>query len=121
MKTLSRMTLADYPAAIATQQIKLVNLRKDLRICQEEQKRLIAAIKGKVANDSELKNDTQRKARESELMQSDEDLQLNQRILNELQDDIAVEEINLDLLVNQFSVLKIEVRERTASLMVQAA
>lgn len=115
------MQLNQYPKAIAAQQTKILNMRKDLRLAEDAQRTLTAAIKGKVANDSSLKNDTQRKAAEVELMQADKDLQMNIATLAELKDAIAAEEIALELLLNEFSVLKIEARERTAMMSAQAA
>lgn len=115
------MQLNQYPKAIAAQQTKILNMRRDLRLLEAAQKSLLLAIKGKVANDANLKNDTQRKAREAELIEADTDLELNSRELLELKDDISLEEINLELICNEFSVLKIEARERTASLLAVAA
>lgn len=115
------MQLTQYPKAISNQQTKLVNMRKDLRVTEEAQKVLLASIKAAVAIDPTLKNETVRKAAELELMQKDPDLQLNSRTLAELKEAIALEEIALELLLNEFAVLKIEARERTATLMSQAA
>lgn len=114
------MQLNEFPEAIAHKQSKVLHMKKDLRMFEESHKTLVATIRGKVAADSSLKNETTRKAAEAELMQSDKDLQITQRALMELKDAIGQEEIALELLLNQFAVCKIEARERTAAMMAQA-
>lgn len=115
------MQLNQYPKAIAAQQTRILNMRKDLRLAEDTQKTLMTGIKRSVAIDSSLKNDTMRKAAELELMQDDLDLQMNIATLAELKEAIALEEIALELLLNEFTVQKIEVRERTAMMSAQAA
>lgn len=115
------LNLKDYPAAIANQQNQILNMRRDLRMAEDSHKTMLTEVKAAIASNPGLKNETQRKAAELGLLQSDADFQQNQRILLELKDAIDREAIVLELLLNEFSVLKLERREQVAVLMAQAA
>ncbi|MBD3883098.1 hypothetical protein IFO70_15140 [Phormidium tenue FACHB-886] len=108
------MKLIDYPAAIAQQQRSLLREEQHVRRLQEVVNRIIAEIDTQIAFDTDLRNDAQRKAKRVELMRSPEyqrafvNLQMAQDRRSEI-------EIDLNLLRNQFSVLKLEMREAIAT------
>jgi hypothetical protein len=108
------MKLIDYPAEIAEKQRHLLQSEQRIRRLQDVLNRLTAEIDTGIAFDSELKNDAQRKAKRLELMRASEyrrtiaNLQISQ-------DERAELEIDLNLLRNQFSVLKLQLRETIAA------
>lgn len=108
------MRLLDYPSAIAEKQHQLLRAEQHTRRLQEILNRLTAEIDTSIAFDMSLKNDAQRKARRVELMgaPSYRTAYVNLQIA---QDERAELEIDLNLLRNQFGVLKLEKRETIAS------
>jgi hypothetical protein len=108
------MKLIDYPAEIAEKQRQLLRAEQHLRRLQDILNRLTAEIDTAIAFDSDLKNDAQRKAKRLELMRSAE---FRKAIANLLiaEDERAEMEIDLALLRNQFSVLKLQLREAIAA------
>lgn len=108
------MKLIDYPAAIAEKQRQFLQTEQRIRRLQDTLNRLTAEIDTEIAFDKELKNDAQRKAKRLELMRSSE----YRRAIANLQitqDERAEIEIDLDLLRNQFSVLRLQLREAIVS------
>lgn len=108
------LRLSDYPDAIAQKQRQLLQNTQHARRLQDVLDRMTAEIDTSIAFDFSLKNDAQRKARRMEMMRSPE----YRRALNNLltvQDQTAELEIDLGLLRNQFSALKLELRERITS------
>jgi hypothetical protein len=73
-----------------------------------------AEIDTAIAFDTELRNDAQRKAKRMELMNTAE-YRKAVAILQMAQDERAEIEIDLSLLRNQFSVLKLEKRDAIAT------
>jgi Na+/phosphate symporter len=108
------MKLIDYPAEIAEKQRQLLRAEQHLRRLQDILNRLTAEIDTAIAFDSDLKNDAQRKAKRLELMRSAE---FRKAIANLqiAEDERAEMEIDLALLRNQFSVLKLQLREAIAA------
>ncbi|WP_088892776.1 hypothetical protein [Leptolyngbya ohadii] len=108
------MKLIDYPIAIAEKQHQLLRAEQHVRRLQEILNRLTAEIDTTIAFDTSLKNDAQRKARRVELMGASgyRTAYVN---LQMAQDERAEFEIDLNLLRNQFGVLKLEKREAIAS------
>ena len=115
------MQLQDYPTAIADKQRELVNIRQQLQIAKETITFVLADIERKIAFDRDLKNEAQRKARKTKLMETDQDYIEANTILRQLQDIEAQEDIELGLLLNQFSVLKLQTRQTIATLEAQNA
>lgn len=115
------MQLQDYPTAIADKQRELLNIRQQLRIAKETITFMLADIDRKIAFDGDLKNEAQRKAKKTKLMETDLDYIEANTTLRQLQDIEAQEDIELGLLLNQFSVLKLQTRQATASLESQNA
>lgn len=107
------MKLIDYPAEIAEKQRQLLRTEQHIRRLQEIVNRLTAEIDTTIAFDNDLKNDAQRKAKRLELMSMAE---YRKAVANLLmaQDERAEIEIDTNLLRNQFSVLKLQLREAIA-------
>ncbi len=108
------MKIIDYPAEIAEKQRQLLRIEQHIRRLQEIVNRLTAEIDTAIAFDSDLKNDAQRKAKRLELMSAAD---YRKAITNLLmaQDERAEIEIDVNLLRNQFSVLKLQLRETIAT------
>jgi hypothetical protein len=104
------MKLFDYPGAIAQQQRQLLQSDQHIRRLQDVLNHLTAEIDTAIAFDTDLKNDAQRKARRLEMMASS-DYRKSLANLLMAQDKRTEIEIDLNLLRNQFSVLKLEMRE----------
>lgn len=104
------MKLNEFPQAIASLERHILKITQTVRRAQAELDQLTAQIDSTIAHDADLKNDTQRKAKRTELM-ADE---LYQECLKELhyqQDNRSACEIELSLIRNQFTVAKLEIRE----------
>ena len=120
MKPLLSLNLLEFPEKIANHRRQLLAASQNVRALQEALVTKTAKIDHLVAHDETLTNDTKRKARRAELM-DDADYKA---LLSDLQiatDKRTEIEINLSLLLDQFSVLKLEKREGIARLEVQAA
>lgn len=104
------MKLIDYAAAIAEQQRKLLQADQRIRRFQDIVNHLTAEIDTTIAFDVSLKNDAQRKAKRLEMMNAPE-YRTAVANLQIAQDQRAEIDIDLNLLRNQFSVLKLEKRE----------
>lgn len=113
-------SLEDYPHAIARAQTAIANLELAINQTQDELKLVEMAIDQQVAFDKELKNDGQRKAKRKALLGQDDGYDL---LKGKLQTDQLTRErmnIRLSLLLNQFSVAKIQARQQTAQLAIAA-
>ncbi len=107
--------LDQFPQEIARLQRQLLKTDQQIRQLTESVAILAAAIERQIAFDPTLKNDAQRKARRSELMESDGDYIATTNALKAAQDRREMLLIELQLLRNQFSVLKLNLREAIAS------
>lgn len=108
------LKLIDYPAAIATQEHNLLTVEQNIRQVKEQILNLNNQFDYAIAFDADLKNDLQRKAKRSELMNSD-DYRAAVGRLQRAEDVHAAMSIELTLLRNEFSVLKLQLREVIAS------
>lgn len=115
------MKLKDYPQAIAKLQLQLLTLDQALIMLQESLSILSVEIEKQIVSDAALTNDTKRKAKRLALQQSDPDYARAARELKAAQMDRDRLDIDLLLLRNQFSVLKLEERRAIASLELQAS
>ena len=115
------MKLHDYPDAIAQSQRQLLSIQQQLRVAKETVAFCLSDIERKIAFDDTLKNEVQRKARKQQLMETDHDYIEANVARRRLEDEQAELEIELGLLKNQFSVLKLETRRAIASLEAQSA
>ena len=113
------MKLIDYPVAIAERQRQFLRSEQHIRRLQDILNRLTAEIDTEIAFDSELRNDAQRKAKRLEMMASPDYRRAVTNLLT-AQDERAEIEIDLNLLRNQFSVLKLQLRDAIASRELQA-
>ncbi|MFM7426838.1 MAG: hypothetical protein ACKO7W_17880 [Elainella sp.] len=115
------MKLTDYPQAIAKLQRQILSLDQSILGLQETLSILGLELEKQVIADASLSNDTKRKARRLELQQSDLDYC---KAANELKTAQAKRDgldIDLLLLRNQFTVLKLEERRAIASLELHSA
>ena len=123
------MKLTDYPTAMllwsgfanADLQRQLLKLDQHLRQLNESVTFFNSEIDRRIAFDTNLKNDAQRKARHQALMEKDGDYINVCTALKETQDKRTLVDIDLQLLKNQFSVMKLERRGAIAQLEAQAA
>jgi hypothetical protein len=104
------MKLNEYPAAIAQVQRQILALDQQLIGLQETVSVLAMEVEKRVIADGSLTNDTKRKARRLELQQVDPDFYRASVDLKVAQAKREGLEIELLLLSNQFSVLKLEER-----------
>lgn len=113
------MKLNEFPKAIANLERHVLKITQTVRNAQAELDQLTAQIDSTIAHDADLRNDAQRKVKRTELM-ADELYQECLKELHHQQDNRTACQIELDLLRNQFTVSKLEVRERIAALEVAA-
>jgi hypothetical protein len=114
------MHLRNYPKAIAAQQTQLDELRRDIRQVRELITANELSIDKVVIFDETLKNEGQRKIRRAELIQGEPDLLALLARLSELDDQRAVGEIELNRLINQLAIAKLEKRQTIAQMETEA-
>lgn len=106
--------LDEYPHAIAKAQTYITNLEQDIAATKAEITVVEQTIDQQVAFDKELKNDGQRKAKRKDLLAQDPGYDLLTGRLDSTKRTRSRAEIRLNLLINQFTVAKIEARAATA-------
>lgn len=104
------MNLSQYPGAIAQAAQTLNEVDAQMRAVQLNINRLEANVDQKIAFESNLKNDAQRKARRFELLEVNLEYQHALNTLMRLTAQKANAVAHLDYLRNQFSVAKLETR-----------
>ncbi|WP_373693707.1 hypothetical protein [Limnofasciculus baicalensis] len=104
------MNLSQYPAAIAQAAQTVNELESQIRAVQLNLNRLEANADKKVAFESDLKNDSQRKARRFELLEVNLEYQHAMNTLMRLTTQKANALANVEYIRNQFSVAKLEAR-----------
>jgi anti-sigma-K factor RskA len=114
------MNLNEYPTAIAKLQAQLTNFDLAVEQTQAMLKQIESEIDTRVAFDATLKNDAQRKAKRSELLDEHPNYWEQQEILGQTKAKREAVFIELCLRRNEFSVLKLEKREAIARLELQA-
>jgi hypothetical protein len=114
------MQLNEYPQAIADLQRQLLELDQRLTAQREQVAFCLNAIDRTIAFNQELKNDTQRKAKRTELMESDKDYIQSTIELKQLEEIRGQIDIDLKLLSNTFAILKLERREMIARMELNA-
>ncbi|PPS41931.1 hypothetical protein [Chroococcidiopsis sp. TS-821] len=115
------MLFTDYPNAIARIQRQILDTDQHLIGLTEGVKIFEAEIDKAIAFDTSLKNEAQRKARRIELQQTDGNSYAASRLLRETKEKREILAIELELLRNQFAILKLEKREAIARLEVELA
>lgn len=114
------MKLTEYPEAIAKLQRQILKIDQEIIILNETLNTLSSEIEREIVSDSSLSNDAKRKARRLELQQ-EPDYRRFSVSLKTAQIERERAEIDLHLLRNQFSVLKLEERRAIALLEAQTA
>lgn len=115
------MKLNEYPQAIANLQRQLLKLDESIVQHQQTLSVLGLEIEKQILADASLSNDAKRKARRLELQQSDLDYCKAANALQAAQAQRERLDIELLLLRNEFSVLKLEERRLIASLELHAS
>jgi hypothetical protein len=110
------MKLSNFPHAIATAQQKLLNLGKDLTIVRNQLLLEENSIDQAIAFSSDFKNDSQRKTAKAQMLQESALYQSLTQNLAGLTDKYNRVDINLQLVKNNFTVAKLEMRERIAKM-----
>ena len=114
------MEFSTYPNAIYEAQIRHYKAERLERQLKDKLAEVTNKIDYQIAFHVELKNDAQRKAMRIELMSHSEYREAIER-LRAAEYDLRVAQIELELLVNQFTVAKLEKRELIAAYEQQAA
>lgn len=107
--------LKEYPSKIAEVETKILNLDREVNIYKEQLSFIDADIEAAIASDKELKNEQHRKTRRLALKQEPDYLQVKAALI-EATEKRDKEVIQLNLLRNQFSVVKLEIRQKIAQL-----
>jgi hypothetical protein len=115
------MQLSNFPHAIATAQQKLLNLGRDLTIVRNALLLEENSIDQAIAFSSDFKNDSQRKTAKTQMLQESALYQYLTQNLNDLTDKYTRADVNLQLVKNNFTVAKLEARERIAKMETLAA
>lgn len=115
------MRLTEYPDAIARLQRQLLALDQEIFGLQETVNILSVEIEKQIILDVSLTNDTRRKVRRLELQQSDPDYYAATVKLKATQEKRNALDIDLQLLRNQFSVVKLEERRAIATMELHAS
>ena len=115
------MNLNEYPTAIAHLQGQILEFDQSLIGLTESVKIFEAEIDKAIAFDLNLKNDSQRKARRIELQQTDGDFYQASLLLKQTKEKRELLAIELELLRNNFSVLKLDKRFAIAQMELQSA
>jgi hypothetical protein len=110
------MKLSNFPHAIAAAQQKLLNLGKDLTIVRNQLLLEENSIDQAIAFSSDFKNDSQRKTAKAQMLQESAPYQSLTQNLADLTDKYNRVDINLQLVKNNFTVAKLEMRERIAKM-----
>lgn len=110
-----KLQLDHYPDVIATLQYKIFKADQQIRQLLENVMASTAAVDRQIAFDTSLKNEAQRKARRMELMGSDNGYIAASIALRATQDRRESLLIELQLLRNQFSILKLDRQEAIAA------
>jgi hypothetical protein len=110
------MKLSNCPHAIATAQQKLLNLGKDIASARNALLLEENSIDQAIAFSSDFKNDSQRKTAKAQMLQESALYQSLTQNLADLTDKYNRVDINLQLVKNNFTVAKLEMRERIAKM-----
>jgi hypothetical protein len=110
------MKLSNFPHAIATAQQKLLNLGKDIASARNALLLEENSIDQAIAFSSDFKNDSQRKTAKAQMLQESALYQSLTQNLADITDKYNRVDINLQLVKNNFTVAKLEMRERIAKM-----
>ena len=115
------LSLEDYPNEMVKKRRAILKLDQQIRQLSETLATFSDQIDQLVAFDAELTNEAQRKAKRAELRQQDQGYVVALAALRKVEDQKSDLEIDLKFLSEEFSVLKLQWRERLAQLQLQAA
>lgn len=115
-----RMTLSEYPDAIADREKQLLRLQRKIRKVTNQLDNLNREFEIEIATNPELKNEQQRKARRLELLSQQSYLDIKEKLDTYLDRRTNIE-INLHQVRNRFTVAKLEVRRQIALNSLEAA
>lgn len=110
------MNLSNFPHAIATAQTKLLKLSRELTIVRNALALKEIEIDKAIAFSSEFKNDSQRKTAKTQMLQESEEYQRLTKLFDDLNERYQLADIDLQLIKNNFTVSKLEAREKIAKL-----
>jgi hypothetical protein len=110
------MNLSNFPHAIATAQTKLVKLGRELAIIRNALLLEEMEIDKAIAFSSEFKNDPQRRAAKTQMLQESAEYQRLTALFDEINEKYQIADIDLQLVKNNFSISKLEARERIAKM-----
>lgn len=115
------MNLSSFPHAIATAQQKLLNIGRNITIIRNHLLLEENSIDQAIAFSSDFKNDSQRKTAKIQMLNESNLYQSMTKQLADLTEQYNRADINLQLVKNNFTVAKLEARERIAKLETLAA
>ena len=110
------LDLNDYPNEIAVKRRQLLRIEQTIRRLSEAATTFANQIDQMVAFDAELSNETQRRAKKAQLRRSDEGYVQASKALADAQDQKTEIEIELQLMRDQFGLLKMQERDRIAQI-----
>lgn len=109
------MNLSTFPHAIATASYELLALGTKIRNVRSTILDIESEVDSAIAF-GDYKNDSQRKVAKTQMLKENEDYAAFTEELQTLTDGYAKAEINLNLIKNNFSIRKLEARERIAKM-----
>lgn len=115
------MNLREYPTKIAQVMMEVHALDMQVNTLQENLKLIELEVDTKIAFDLVLKNDAQRKTRRKALLDDHPNYWECAEELRKIKNTRECASINLCKLQNEFSVMKLEYRERISKLELQLA
>jgi polyribonucleotide nucleotidyltransferase len=115
------MNLTEYPGTIAKLQTRILAAAAQMRQHKESVSFCLNAIDRAIAFDESLKNEQQRKAKRSLMIETDMDYLASVRGQRQAEELLTKLEIELEQRRSEFSILKLQTRERIASLELQHA
>ena len=115
------MNLSTFPDAIATAQTNLLKLGRELAIARNALIIEEAEIDKAIAFSSDFKNDSQRKAAKVQMLQESSKYQELSALFESINEKYQLADIDLQLVKNNFTVAKLEARDRIAKLETLAA
>ncbi len=114
------INLEDYPQLIADAERDIFELGIQQSVQIGKCSDYLVDIDSEIASDSTLRNEQQRKAKRAELIASHEHLSGMQTSVARQQRKIESKKIELNQLRNEFTVLKLRIREKIASQQIQS-
>lgn len=110
------MQLSKYPGAIATLELQVLGMSKEVESLIIQVKNIEGEVDLAIGQNTDYKNDTQRKAARSQALQAHKSYSNLQQSLNIQQGEKAEKQIELNKTINQFSVAKLEMQLQIANM-----